>query len=50
MNQVVTIEYFANEKEPMVSIGYDIYAKNLSQGKELKQNLILALTVSSNYI
>ena len=47
--QIVTVEYFENGNEPMVTVGYDIYAKNISQGKELKQNLILALTVSSNH-
>ena len=41
--QIVTVEYFENGNEPMVTVGYDIYAKNLSQGKELKQNLMLAL-------
>ena len=47
VNQVVTVEYFENGNEPMVTVGYDIYAKNISQGKVLKHNLILALTVSS---
>ena len=49
VNQVVTVEYFAKEKDPMVSVGYDIYAKNISQGKELKQNLILILITTSNH-
>ena len=42
--QIVTVEYFDNGNEPMVSVGYDIYAKNISRGKKLQQNLILALS------
>ena len=49
VNQVVTVEYFENGNEPMVTVGYDIYAKNISQGKELQQNLILILITTSNH-
>ena len=35
INRSVVAECINDGKEPMVSVGYDIYTKNISQGNEI---------------